>query len=134
MKNNEKVELLNTYLKNNFVPVLIQGLDTNIFEDAVILNSDIPNSELNGHYDETNFVPPIWFNKIMDKKDEKINLLVIKDIDKISKEEQMKFYELLKYRKISVFDLPTNCVIIIPCLKVKEGMLNENIYSLVAHI
>lgn len=134
MKSNEKVELLNAYLKHNVTPVLIEGLDTDVFEDAVILNSDILITELNGHYEDINFVPPIWFNKIMDKKNDKINLLVIKDFDKISKEEQMKFYELLKYRKISVFELPDNCVIVIPCLKVKEGMFNENIYSLVAHI
>lgn len=134
MINSEKIELLNIYLKNNFVPVLIEGVKANIFDDALIIDGNISCSELNGHYDGINFLPPAWFQKVMAKKDSKVNFLIIKDIDKISKKDQMKFYELLKYRKISVFNLPDNCIIIIPCLKVKNGIFNEMIYSLMAHI
>ena len=44
----------------------------------------------------------------------------------------MKFYELLKYRKIGVFELPQNCVIV---LTAQEGnQIAEDIYSLVVSV
>ena len=49
-------------------------------------------------------------------------------MSKISKEEQTKFDEILKYRKIGVLELPKNCVIL---LNGKLEELNDSIKSLV---
>ena len=60
--------------------------------------------------------------------------LVIDKIDTISKEEQLKFCELLEYRKISTFNLPESCVIIVTANEINKDKINEEIFSLVARI
>ena len=88
--------------------------------------------ELNGHYEETEFMPPKWLEEILESNKEK--LIVIDEIDKISKEEQLKFVELLKYRKISTFSLPKGCLIIVTAHEINKETINEEIFSLVAKI
>lgn len=130
-----KLELLKTYLQANVAPILLEGVDIKVFENiATILPSNIDITLLNGHYEGIDFVPPTWYNQIKEKENEPQNLLVIEDITKISCSSQMKFYELLKYRKIGVFDLPKNCVIIVLCSKLDKSLIHETIYSLTAHI
>ena len=46
----------------------------------------------------------------------------------------MKFFELLKYRKINTSKLPENCVIVVVCKSLKHNPINKKIYSLMAHI
>ena len=72
------------------------------------------------------------FEIIINPKDAKI--LVIDNIDSISKEEQLKFSELLEHRKISTFNLPDNCVIIVTAKNINKDTINEEIFSLVARI
>ena len=85
--------------------------------------------KINGHYENIDFVAPDWYYELKNKQ-----VLVINNIDSISKEDQLKFVELLKYRKISIFELPENIVIIITANKINKDTINEKIYSLVAHI
>jgi len=59
---------------------------------------------------------------------------VVGDFDSISKEEQLKFCELLEHRKISTFELPKSCVIIVTANEINKDKINEEIYSLVAQI
>ena len=79
-------------------------------------------------------MPPKWYNDLMDKKDLKNNILVIDNITSIPISEQLKFCEILKYRKISTFELPKNCAIIITCDEVNKDKISPEIYSLVAHL
>ena len=51
--------------------------------------------------------------------------------DSITKEEQLKFKELLKAKKISTFGLPKDTVIIVTYNNLN---INEEIYGLMAHI
>ncbi len=134
MSRKEKLELLDAYIKSNVAPILIEGIPTEVFENSVVLKSNCDISELNGHYEDINFVAPIWYQEIKSKENENHNLLIIDEILDVSKTEQKKFYELFKYRKISTFKLPKNCVIIVTCKKLKKELMNEQIYSLVAHI
>ena len=97
---------------------------------ADALNIDI--KELNGHYEGLDFIPPKWLNEILSSTKNKI--LVIDRIDTISKEEQLKFVELLKYRKISTFELPKDCLIIITANEINTEKISNEIFSLVAHI
>ena len=77
-------------------------------------------------------MPPKWYDNVLNIKENKV--LVIDKIDTISKEEQLKFCELLEHRKISTFELPKNCVIIITANEINKDKINEEIFSLVARI
>ena len=125
-------ELLLSYIKTNVAPILVDFIFGQDLEDAVILPANIDKKELNGHYEEMNYVPPKWLNELLNKKNNP--LLVIDQLDIIPKIEQKKFIELLKYRKVSTFDLPNNCRIIVTANKINEEMINEELFSLVARI
>ncbi len=125
----EKMKMFKNYILSNVAPILIDFIDGNSIPNSVILPADCNVNDLNGHYENIDFVAPNWFNELNTK-----NLLVISNIDSISKEEQMKFVELLAYRKISTFELPKNTIIILTAKKISKETINEEIYSLVAHI
>lgn len=127
-----KRELLLSYIKSNVAPILVDFLPENDVKNAVILPANIDSKELNGHYDGADFLPPKWMTEILGTNVSKI--LIIDKIDSVSKEEQLKFCELLEYRKISTFALPENCVILVTANEVNKDKISEEIYSLVAQI
>ena len=129
-----KIDMLEAYIKAGISPILFEDLDLKVAKNKVILESNCDTSLLNGHYEGTEFVPPEWFNKVMQNSKNAFCLLIIKEINKISKKEQLKFLELFKYKKIGTFNLPENCVIIATCSNLKENEISEEIYSLLAHI
>ncbi len=132
MKNQDRLEMIEAYIKNHYVPILLENIQSDIFDrNSVILPADININELTGHYEEKEFLPPSWYQELKQYENENYCFLVIKDLSSISKEEQLKFGELLKYRKVNVFNLPKNCVIIIAGKSNQETM-NDTIYSLVA--
>ena len=128
----EKKEMLLTYLKSNVAPVLVDFLPINDFDFAVTVPANIDIKELNGHYEGLDFIPPKWLYEILSSTKNK--MLVIDKIDTISKEEQLKFVELLKYRKILTFELPKDCLIIITANEINTEKISNEIYSLVACI
>jgi len=125
-----KRELLIDYIKNNVAPILVDFIDGIDIPNSVILPANCKINDLNGHYENTEFVAPEWYNKL----ENEIAILVIDKIDSISKEEQTKFLEILKYRKISTFELPENTIIIVTAKEINKNTINEEIYPLVAHI
>lgn len=129
---NDKKEILLGYIKANVTPLLVDFISSQDIEDAVVIPAKIDIEELNGHYEETNFVPPKWFSKLLSQNTGKI--LIIDRIDTISKEEQLKFVELLEYRKISTFELPDNCIILVTAKEINKDKISEEIFSLVARI
>ena len=114
MKN--KKELLISYIRANVAPILVDFISGQDLKGAVVLPANIDAKELNGHYDGADFMPPKWLNEILSTNASKI--LVIDKIDAITKEEQLKFGELLEHRKISTFNLPKSCVIIVTANKI----------------
>lgn len=128
----DKKELLMSYIKANVAPILVNFLSGNDIKGAVVLPADIDSKELNGHYDGSNFLPPKWMSEILDTNASKI--LVIDKIDTVSKEEQLKFCELLEHRKISTFELPKSCVILVTANEINKDKISEDIHSLVAQI
>ena len=104
----EKKELLKNYIISNVAPILT-NFDVSKLPYAVVIPANISKSELCGHYDNDSYVAPEWFKKLNAEK----SLLVIDRIDTISKEEQLKFIELLESKQISTFKLPSNVVIIL---------------------
>lgn len=130
--NDAKRELLMSYIKSNVAPILVDFIDGNNIPNSVVLPANCETSELNGHYDNIEFVSPEWLNKL--KNSNTPTILVIDKIDSIPKNEQTKFVEILKYRQVSTFELPKNTVIVVTAKEINENTINEEIYSLVAHI
>ena len=129
MNRQMKLNILKNYIMSNAMPILIDFIDGSIIPNSVILPANCDIKDLNGHYEGTNFVAPKWLNELDNK-----NILVIDNLDAISKDEQLKFKEILKYRKIATFDIPSNVVIILTAKKINKETINEEIYSLVAHL
>ena len=129
--NDAKRELLVNYIKSNVAPILVDFIDGSSIPNSVVLPADLEISELNGHYDNMEFVSPEWSNKLEGSTP---TILVIDKIDSIPRNEQTKFVEILKYRQVSTFELPKNTVIVVTAEYVNENTINEEIYSLVAHI
>ena len=128
----DKREMLLSYIKTNVAPILVDFIFGDDLDNAIVLPANVDVKELNGHYDGADFMPPKWFNEILNTNASKI--LVIDKIDTISKEEQLKFCELLEHRKISTFELPENCIIIITANEINKDKISEEIFSLVARI
>lgn len=128
----ETRELLMGYIGTNVAPILISDDYFNMFLNAVVLPANCTNSELLGYYENERFIIPSWYNDLISDNKEIRKLLIIKNLSSISKDEQLKFYELLKYRKIGMTPLPDNCVIILTSQIIGKEAINEKIYSLVA--
>lgn len=129
--NSDRIKILEGILKSGISPILLEDFPVSVFQDAVILESNCDVSELNGHYEETEFCPPEWYKKLTSKDNP---VLVINNINKIPTDEQIKFVEIFKYNKISTFELPKNCIVIATASNLKENPINEQVYSLMAHI
>lgn len=130
--NADKRELLINYVKSNVAPILVDFIEGKELLNSVLIPANCGTKQLSGYYDEEDYVAPRWFVELEKNKD--IKILVIDKIDSISKEEQVKFIEILKYRKVSTFELPKDIVIIVTANKISKDTINEEIYSLLAHI
>ena len=128
----KRQELLMSYIRANVAPILVDFISGKDVKSAVVIPANIDNKELNGHYDGIDFMPPKWLSEITQTNESKF--LIIDKIDTISKEDQLKFCELLEHRKISTFELPKSCVIIVTANEINKDKINEEIYSLVAQI
>ena len=126
------LESLKKLMLFNECPILIEDIPHGLFENAVILNNDCDVSLLNGHYDGVNFVAPDWYNILVEKCKNGCSILIINGINNSEIGDQLKFVEILKYRKISTFDLPKNCSVIVIAYDLKDKPIAEEIYSLVA--
>ncbi|MDD4815958.1 MAG: hypothetical protein PHQ62_02320 [Clostridia bacterium] len=92
-------------------PVLVVGLPATIFGEATVINADIPSKNLGIVNTANGLKYPSWFFEIL--KGTASHQIIINGIDKIDKESQEKFYELLKYKAISNVELPHDCNIIV---------------------
>ena len=128
------LESLKNLLLLNEYPILIEDIPNELFEDAIILCNDCDISLLNGHYEGIDFVAPDWYNILVEKCKAKHTILIINQINKSSINEQLKFVEILKYRKISTFKLPKNCSIIVTASDLENQPIADKIYNLVAHV
>ena len=132
--NRERFNLLENYIKSGISPLLVQNIPSNSFKNSVVIKGNIDRSELNGHYENIDFCPPAWYKELLDKSKINTTVLVIENINGIKLEEQNKFIEILKYKKISTFELPKNCLVIVTCSDLSTNKINEEVYSLLAQI
>lgn len=132
--NKERFNLLENYIKSGISPLLVQNIPSNSFKNSVVIKANIDRSELNGHYENIDFCPPLWYKELIEKSKINTTVLVIENINEIKLEEQTKFIEILKYKKISTFELPKNCLVIVTCSNLTTNKINEDVYSLLAQI
>lgn len=133
--NKEQVDLLGEYIKAGKTAILIEEIPESVIEKgAIVINSDCSNSELMGHYENLEYIAPEWYNKLMESSKTHTPVLIIKDINKIPEEEQRKFIELFKYRKVYVHKLPENCMIFATYSNLEERPIQEELYSFMVHI
>ena len=133
--NKEQIDLLGEYIKAGTSAILIEEIPENaIKKGAVVLEADCSKAELMGHYENLEFIAPEWYKKLMDSSKEHTPVLIIKDINKIPEEEQKKFIELFKYRKVYVHKLPENCMIFATYSNLEERPIQEELYSFMVHI
>lgn len=133
--NKEQVDLLGEYIKAGTSAILIEEIPENaIKKGAVVLEADCSKAELMGHYENLEFKLPTWYNKLMESSKSHTPVLIIKDINKIPEEEQRKFIELFKYRKVYVHKLPENCMIFATYSNLEERPIQEELYSFMVHI
>ena len=124
----EKIIFLNNYLKSGINVILLEDFRSEVFENNVTLTR---NSSVCGHYEGIEFKAANWYYELLNSEEK---ILVIKDINKMDLNEQTKFIEIIKYKKVNTFDLPENTVIILLANNLKEYKLNEEIASLAAII
>lgn len=133
--NKEQVDLLGEYIKAGTSVILIEEIPENaIKKGAVVLDANCSKAELMGHYENLEFIAPEWYNKLMESSKSHTPVLIIKDINKIPEEEQRKFIELFKYRKVYVHKLPENCMIFATYSNLEERPIQEELYSFMVHI
>ena len=133
--NKEQVDLLGEYIKAGKSVVLIEEIPESVIQKgAVVINSDCSRSELMGYFNNLEYVAPEWYNKLMEGSKTHTPVLIIKDINKVPEEEQRKFIELLKYKKVYVNKIPENCMIFVTYSDLKENPIEEEVYSFMAHI
>lgn len=130
----DDLERLKELLMVSNIPILVSKLPSELYEGAVILSHDVDVEMLNGHYEGLEYLPPRWLNVLEDNCKDSSGLLIINGINKINKDEQMKFGEILKYHKVSTFELPKNCLIIVTATDLDKKPIAEGIYSLLAHV
>jgi len=131
----EQIDLLGEYIKTGMSVILIEEIPENVIKrGAVVLEANCSKKELMGSFENLEFKKPEWYNKLLERAKENTPVLIIKHINKIPKEEQRKFIELFKYKKIYTNKLPENCKIFVTYLNLKENPIEEELYSLMIHI
>ncbi|MBP3635927.1 MAG: hypothetical protein J6J17_05735 [Bacilli bacterium] len=130
---NDKIEMLGQYLKANIAPILISNIPSSLFNTiAVIIPSNISKEDLYGKIENNKFEYPKWYNEL--SSNSKKNMIIVDNLSLIPIDEQLKFHELLKYRKIGDLKIKDNIMIMVISDKVSKETINKDIYSLLVHI
>ena len=110
----ETISCIKECLIDYSTPIYIKG-NIEVLEPLAtsIISAKIPKQELI----ILNNRNPEWLTKILNNYDKENNILIIKDFDKISKEEQNFFIDIICENLISSKELPQNLKIIINSLE-----------------
>lgn len=133
--NSEQIELLGEYIKARKSPILLEEVPNNIAEKgAIVIEADNPNLDLNGQFDEFDYVEPEWYQKLMESSKKHTPVLVIKNINNLPETEQRKFIELVKYKKAYINQLPENCMVFMTYNDLDKNPIDKELYSYMIHI
>lgn len=132
--NKEQIDLLGEYIKTKQEAILVEMVPESVIKKGVVINSDCSKEELMGHYENMKYVEPKWYDELIQTSKEHVPVLIIKDINNISENEQRKFIELLKYRKVYTNKLPKNCMIFVTYIDLEKNPIDEEVYSFLVQI
>lgn len=123
---------LNGLLKSNKQwPIIIEGdIKEEDFINATFLPAKTPSAKLGVINDVNGLIKPNWVKSIDARKNDKANLLVISDLDTISKDSQAKFVPILDTKALNGYKLPENLQIVILINKQNRAKINSEILSL----
>lgn len=126
MDNNLKLKLNKILSNNKSWSIIIEGLDAKLIKDAVIIKADINSQDLGIRIDSNGYIYPKFISEL---ENNKTKILIIDELDEISKEEQEKFYGLIKYKGINGYKFPKETQIIITTKtnglnKISQDILN----------
>lgn len=128
-----QIDLLGEYIKAGKSVILIESIPESVIEKgAVVLDSNCSNKELMGEYSNLEYVEPKWYKELLESAKSHTPVLVIKDINAVAEEEQRKFIELFKYKKIYTNKLPENTMIFVT--HKKDNPIDEELYSFMVQI
>lgn len=102
--NNEDRKKIAQILKNNDKwPVIVEGICSKLFKDAVVIPASIPSSELGTKIDDKgNIIFPDWLIQVKQKeKFEQPIIVCIEGIEQLDEDDQQKFYGMLKYNGVN---------------------------------
>ncbi len=118
--NKEKLIEIKDVISSLRTPLIVENIYCDIFKNAITIDasSDIKN------FTDT----PMWLNEIEGK-----NYLIIKNIDYISKEDQLKLVDILKYHKVGTNKI-YNTVVVLTVDKMDLNYINDEIISLTVQI
>lgn len=129
----KQIDLLGEYIKLGSSIILIEEIPQSIIEKgAVVIESNCSNKELMGEFKDLEYKIPDWYKRLEEETKKHVPVLVIKDINKIAEEEQRKFIELFKYKKVYTNRLPENTMIFVTYKKDKP--IDERLYSFMVQI
>lgn len=128
------IEKLKELMTISSEPILVKDAKFNNTGLDVVIDSEISIDELNDKFVDGKYVTPDWYNDLVNKAKERKTALVIDNINNIDEEAQLKFLDIIKYKKIGIYKLPENIIIFITYNTSSKYKLNENIASLVMHM
>lgn len=131
MEKQNMIKLIKVLDNNKHNNILIMGITGENFEDAVIIPATIPSQKLGiGIDNKGEYVYPSWLREIEEKKSSENILIIIDELDKVSKDEQEKFYGMLKYKGINGYTFPANSQIVCTSRSTDQSKISERILGL----
>lgn len=131
MEKQNTINLIKVLDNNKHNNILLMGITGRDFEDAVIIPATIPSQKLGiGIDDNGQYVYPNWLKEIQDKLSSENILIIIDGLDKISQDEQEKFYGMLKYKGINGYKFPANSQIVCTSKSTDQSKISERILGL----
>jgi len=103
MNNEDKKKLARILKDNEKWPIIVEGICAKTFKDAVVIPASIPSDELGTKIDDNgNIVFPVWLKQLKHSENSgKPTIVCIDGLDKVSDDEQQKFYGMIKYNGIN---------------------------------
>ncbi len=130
-----KIKMIETLIEKYTCPLLISNETFQGHRNAVEIDANCEDEVLMCQYDAAgNLVLPKWYQQLMQKKDNRYCLLVIKNINEAEERKQIRFKEMMKYAQINRMKLPKNCIIIATHSYLKNQRITDAIMSLFARV
>ncbi len=111
-----KMEIFEDLIIGNVAPMLINKMQAELLKNyAVIIDSNAKDEEIMCVYDKETGerILPQWLNDLIARSENKRNLLLINNINKVDSLKQLRFKEILKYKSINGNKLPENTVVLV---------------------